>query len=87
MKKNLKIGLHDAEKNHFKNKNFPNYALMKISAWHKGQGDKEGDTMIPRGTGENKEHSNRVIRDVLEQWDVIIGKTTNRKGEKEHEVD
>ena len=40
MRKNLKIGLHDAEKNHFKNKNFPNYALMKISAWHTGQGDK-----------------------------------------------
>lgn len=34
-----KIGLHDAEKDHFKDKNFPNYALMKISAWHKAQGD------------------------------------------------
>lgn len=33
------IGLHDAEKEHFKNKIFPNYALMKISAWHKAQGD------------------------------------------------
>ena len=33
------IGLHDAEKDHFKEKNFPNYALMKISAWHKAQGD------------------------------------------------
>lgn len=33
------IGLHDAEKDHFKGKNFPNYALMKISAWHKAQGD------------------------------------------------
>ena len=33
------VGLHDAEKDHFKNKNFPNYALMKISAWHKAQGD------------------------------------------------
>ena len=33
------IGLHDAEKDHFKNKNFPNLALMKISAWHKAQGD------------------------------------------------
>lgn len=33
------IGLHDAEKEHFKNKIFPNYALMKISAWHKTQGD------------------------------------------------
>ncbi len=33
------IGLHDAEKEHFKNKNFPNLALMKISAWHKAKGD------------------------------------------------
>lgn len=34
------IGLHDAEKDYFKGgKTFPNYALMKISAWHKSQGD------------------------------------------------
>lgn len=33
------IGLHDAEKEHIKSKTFPNYALMKISAWHKAQGD------------------------------------------------
>ena len=33
------IGLHDAEKEYFKNKTFPNYALMKISAWHKAAGD------------------------------------------------
>lgn len=33
------VGLHDAEKKHFKSKNFPNYALMKISAWHKSCGD------------------------------------------------
>jgi len=33
------IGLHDAEKEHLKNKTFPNYALMKITAWHKMQGD------------------------------------------------
>lgn len=39
MKKNLFIGLHDAEKDHFKSKVYPNYALMKISAWHKAQGD------------------------------------------------
>lgn len=38
-KKDLIIGLHDAEKEHFKEKTFPNYALMKISAWHKSQGD------------------------------------------------
>ncbi len=29
------VGLHDAEKEYFKSKNFPNLALMKISAWHK----------------------------------------------------
>lgn len=36
----MKIGLHDAEAeySHSKTK-FPNYALMKISAWHKSQGD------------------------------------------------
>ncbi|MCL2053151.1 MAG: radical SAM protein [Oscillospiraceae bacterium] len=34
------IGLHDAEYDHMPNKEFPNYALMKISAWHKSQGDK-----------------------------------------------
>lgn len=33
------IGLHDAEMEHIKGKTFPNYALMKISAWHKAQGD------------------------------------------------
>lgn len=35
----MKIGLHDAEREYLKNKHFPNYALMKISAWHKTQGD------------------------------------------------
>lgn len=35
----MKIGLHDAEREYLKNKHFPNYALMKISAWHKAQGD------------------------------------------------
>ena len=36
----MKIGLHDGEKEHFKHgKGFPNLALMKISAYHKAQGD------------------------------------------------
>lgn len=36
----MKIGLHDAEKEYFrKGKSFPNLALMKISAYHKGKGD------------------------------------------------
>ena len=34
----MKIGLHDAEKEHFKHKIFPNLALMKISAYHKEPG-------------------------------------------------
>ena len=41
--------------------------------------------VIQMGKGENKERSDRVIRDVLEQWDVIIVKTTNQKGEEEDE--
>ena len=35
----MRIGLHDAEREYLKNKSFPNYALMKISAWHKARGD------------------------------------------------
>lgn len=31
----MRVGLHDAEFEHMKHKKFPNYALMKISAWHK----------------------------------------------------
>jgi hypothetical protein len=33
------VGLHDVDAEHIKGKTFPNYALMKISAWHKAQGD------------------------------------------------
>ena len=35
----MRVGLHDAEIEHLKGKTFPNYALMKISAWHKAKGD------------------------------------------------
>lgn len=35
----MKIGLHDAEYDHMPLKIFPNYALMKISAYHKSCGD------------------------------------------------
>ena len=31
----MMIGLHDAERDHFRHKTFPNLALMKISAYHK----------------------------------------------------
>jgi len=33
------IGLHDAERDHMRGKTFPNFALMKISAFHKARGD------------------------------------------------
>ena len=33
------IGLHDAERDHMPGKSFPNFALMKIAAYHKAQGD------------------------------------------------
>lgn len=36
---NMKIALHDAEREHMPHKTFPNYALMKISAYHKSLGD------------------------------------------------
>lgn len=35
----MKIGIHDAEKDHMPHKTFPNYALMKISTYHKARGD------------------------------------------------
>ena len=34
-----RIALHDSEKEILKKKSFPNYALMKISAYHKSLGD------------------------------------------------
>lgn len=36
----MRIAIHDADAEHLKAKNkFPNYALMKISAYHKERGD------------------------------------------------
>lgn len=35
----MRVGLHDAEQEHIKGKTFPNYALMKIAAYHKSRGD------------------------------------------------
>lgn len=35
----MRIGLHDSEKDTMKQKTFPNLALMRISAFHKAQGD------------------------------------------------
>lgn len=36
----MRVAIHDAEADHFGTTDkFPNYALMKISAWHKAQGD------------------------------------------------
>ena len=42
----MNIGLHDAEMEHIRHKSFPNYALMKISAWHKAQGGIHSNNMI-----------------------------------------
>lgn len=39
MDENMKIGLHDADMCQIRNKQFPNYALMKLSAYHKQRGD------------------------------------------------
>ena len=36
----MRVALHDADAEHLKRRDkFPNYALMKISAWHKANGD------------------------------------------------
>ena len=36
----MRIAIHDADMEHFgKSDKFPNYALMKISAYHKARGD------------------------------------------------
>lgn len=35
----VRVGIHDAEKEHFKHKIFPNLAIMKISAYHKKNRD------------------------------------------------
>ena len=35
----MKIALHDCELDYMPDKTFPNFALMKISAWHKARGD------------------------------------------------
>ena len=33
------VGLHDAERDHLPGKTFPNFALMKLSTYHKARGD------------------------------------------------
>ena len=35
----MRIAIHDSERDTLKRKTFPNYALMKISAYHKSLGD------------------------------------------------
>lgn len=35
----MNVAIHDAEQGYLKNKVFPNFVLMKISAYHKKQGD------------------------------------------------
>ena len=48
----MKIALHDADKENFsrKRKPFPNYALMKISAYHKSLGDTPENPDLPPDT-------------------------------------
>ena len=36
----MRIGLHDADAAAVRNRTFPNYALMKLAAWHKQQGNR-----------------------------------------------
>ena len=44
--------------------------------------------MICRGKGENKADCDRVIEDILKQWEEnVCGKTTNQKGDEANEVD
>lgn len=49
----MRVGLHDAEKDHFKHKTFPNLALMKISAYHKIKGDSVDGGILYTGTTES----------------------------------
>lgn len=37
--------------------------------------------------GENKEYSDRVIKEILKNWDRDVCKTTNQEGDREDAVD
>jgi len=78
----LLIALHDAEKEHIKEKTFPNFALMKISAWHKARGDsvtwwkwdrktpvEDGQITITGGT--SKEDFDRELMEYNTQFDLV----------------
>ena len=54
----MRIAIHDADKEHLtgKGKAFPNYALMKISAWYKSKGDGV-DFIIPIDPNESEQLS------------------------------
>lgn len=40
--------------------------------------------MASKGKGENKEYCERVIKDILSQWDrTVCDKTTNQEGEQD----
>lgn len=54
-----KIGLHDSEMDFMSGKTFPNYALMKISAYHKSIGD-EVDWWYPLGNFD-KVYSSKIF--------------------------
>ena len=57
----MKIGLHDADKEYLKNKSFPNYALMKISAYHKSLGDKVSKWMPILNNYYDKIYSSKIF--------------------------
>lgn len=37
--------------------------------------------------GENKEYSDRVIKEILKNWDKDVCKTTNQEGDRANEID
>jgi hypothetical protein len=44
--------------------------------------------LLYNGKGENKEYCDRVIKDILKQWEQnVSGKTTNQEGDRKNEVD
>lgn len=58
----MKIGIHDAEKDHMPHKTFPNYALMKISTYHgmSAPGCWMDEPDIPRITSKKEHRADRL---------------------------
>lgn len=60
----MKIALVDVD-----GRNFPNLALMKLSAWHKANGDIDPETWIT----ENAKDDNDVTAAALRLWFKVKG--------------